>query len=81
MKWQHCLTDLGLVTPYGDIVGSIIPQLLVCCLTAPEPILLAIGGILCHSLESNSIASAKTQIQYNEYESYIFGIITTSPFY
>ena len=77
------LTRRGLVMPYGD--SDLGQHWLRCWFVAwwHQAItwtnLISISEVLWHLPESNFTASGQTTILYNEFESYIFTITTTSP--
>ena len=62
--------------------GSILAQVMACCLVAPSHYLkqcrLLICKVLWHSTESNFAMSAQAMILYNEFGNYTFKIIATS---
>ena len=66
------------------ISGSILAQVMACCLTAPSrylnQCLFLMSEVLWHSPEKSSfLASAQATNQYNEYEIYCFYIIAIPP--
>ena len=79
----HILTHCGIVMPYGDIdVGSILAQVMACCLTAPSHYLnqcWLISEVLWHSPGNNFYMSAQATILHNEFEIYTFEITTIFP--
>ena len=72
--WHHILWQRS---------GSILVQIMVCCLVAPSHYLnqciLIICKVLRHSPESNFTASAQTTILNNEFENYSFKVTPASP--
>ena len=79
----ECLTHWGLVTPFGDRSGSILAQVMACCLTAPSLYLnqcwLVSSKIQLHSSDGNFTRDALVINDYNKHENHSSKMSLKSP--